>query len=221
MKRWFTGPRLILLSIALVLFAAWFVEQVSADRYREPIRAALENALGRKVEIGLVSFRLLPMPGFTVKDVSIGEDPAVGPEPTAYVTTLRVRPTISALLGGPARLRLRDSRSCQREPDARGPRPNGRAVEFFVSDALQAGSRPFPGCPPEQRANQFQVRRYEIDLLPAGDGCRSGAAREGGWPLDPAHARPARTHRPARARLRLLRGRWRMAYGAMARLRST
>ena len=100
MKRIFTWPRAILLFIAVTAFAAWWVPKLSADRYREPIHTALENALGRKVRIGTVKFSLLPVPGFTVRDVIIGEDPAIGPEPIAYVTLLRARPTIFALFGG-------------------------------------------------------------------------------------------------------------------------
>ena len=93
--------RTAFLTIALVLFAAWFVPQVSAERFRASIHQALEQALGRRVEMGSVKFRLLPAPGFTVENVEIGEDPAIGTEPAAYVTTLRAVPRLSALFGGP------------------------------------------------------------------------------------------------------------------------
>ncbi len=100
MTRWLTWPWIALYAIALLLLAAWYVPRMSADRYREPIRAALENALGRKVRLSSVQFRLLPVPGFTVDNVIVAEDPLVGSEPVAYVTTLRARPRLSALLGG-------------------------------------------------------------------------------------------------------------------------
>ena len=35
---------MVLLAIAVLLFAAWFVPKISADRYREPIHRALETA---------------------------------------------------------------------------------------------------------------------------------------------------------------------------------
>src|SRR5437764_2290240 len=98
MKRW------IALGLALLAFAAWYIPRLSAARYREPIRAGLESALGRKVKIGKVEFRVLPVPGFTIHDVTIGEDPAIGPEPVAYVTTMIARPRVSALFGGPLEL---------------------------------------------------------------------------------------------------------------------
>jgi len=72
MKRWLTWPKLLAAGLLLLLLAAWYVPRLSADRYREPIRAGLQNALGRKVEIGEVKFQLLPVPGFTVRYVQIG-----------------------------------------------------------------------------------------------------------------------------------------------------
>jgi hypothetical protein len=101
MSRWFTWPKIIFYALVALLVAAWYVPQLNAERYRDPIHAGLEAALGRKVKIGEVKFRLLPVPGFTISDVEIGEDPALGPEPIAYVHTLRGRPRLSALFGGP------------------------------------------------------------------------------------------------------------------------
>src|SRR5947209_5682820 len=93
-KRWFM--------LALLLpAAAWFIPRINADHFREPIQTALQNALGRKVEIGSVRFRLLPLPGFTIENVTVGEDPAIGAEPAAYITTLSGRPALSSLFGGP------------------------------------------------------------------------------------------------------------------------
>lgn len=100
MKRWFTWSRLILACLLALGFAYWYVPKISAARYRETLHAELERALGRKVKIGAVKFQLLPLPGFTISDVVIGEDPSIGPEPSAYVDTLRARPKISALLKG-------------------------------------------------------------------------------------------------------------------------
>src|SRR4051812_12671660 len=91
-RRWFTWPKLVFYALILLLAAAWYVPKLSAESYREPIHMGLENALGRKVQIGEVKFRLLPIPGFTISDVIIGEDPAIGPEPIAYVKTLKGRP---------------------------------------------------------------------------------------------------------------------------------
>ena len=60
MKRWLTWPKHLFYALVLLFGAAYYVPKISAARYREPIRAGLENALGRKVEIGEVMFQLLP-----------------------------------------------------------------------------------------------------------------------------------------------------------------
>jgi len=71
--------RYVFPGILVLLLAAFFVPRISADGYRERTRAALEKALGRKVEIGEVRFRLLPTPGMAISNVTIGEDPALEP----------------------------------------------------------------------------------------------------------------------------------------------
>ncbi len=83
------------------LAAAIYVPRISADRYRNSVRAALEKGLGRHVELSEVRFRLLPTPGITITNVIIGEDPSVGAEPVAYVNELVAVPRISSLFEGP------------------------------------------------------------------------------------------------------------------------
>lgn len=96
MNRW----KWPLVAVAAVLLLALLAPRIPAGGYVEPTRAALENALGRKVAISGVRFRVLPRPGFTVSDVTIGEDPAIGAEPAAYVGTMRAIPRFTALLAG-------------------------------------------------------------------------------------------------------------------------
>jgi hypothetical protein len=89
-----------LIPIGLLLAIALAVPYINVTAWREPILNALQTALGRKVEISDVRFRVLPQPGFTVTNVTIGEDPSVGAEPAAYVTTLQAVPGVFALLRG-------------------------------------------------------------------------------------------------------------------------
>jgi hypothetical protein len=98
--RFFTLPRAALAAFLLFATAAWAVPKYTEGVYRDQILKALETGLGRKVEIGQVHFRLVPTPGFAISDVRIGEDPAVGTEPAAYVDTLVARPSLLALLRG-------------------------------------------------------------------------------------------------------------------------
>jgi hypothetical protein len=90
----------IWLGIALLLGAAVLPPLVNADRFAAGIRRSLERELGRAVEVGQVRVHLFPTPGFTVGNVVIGEDPAWGLEPVAYVTALYARPKLSSLWTG-------------------------------------------------------------------------------------------------------------------------
>ncbi len=71
-----------------------------ADRYRGRIQSALESALGRKVSVGEIRLNLLTGPGFTLHDVTISEDPALGLEPVAYVNRVVATPRVLSLLTG-------------------------------------------------------------------------------------------------------------------------
>ncbi|MCX6624364.1 MAG: AsmA family protein, partial [Acidobacteria bacterium] len=90
------------LTAALVLLAALTIatHYLSADRFGQRIRQALEKSLGRKVEIGKVRFNLLTGPGFEVSDVVISEVPSHGLAPFAYVDSLDARVRVLSLLGG-------------------------------------------------------------------------------------------------------------------------
>jgi hypothetical protein len=199
MSRRFTWPRLVVYGSILLLAAAWFVPQISADRYREPIHAGLEAALGRKVKIGEVRFRLLPLPGFSIDNVEIGEDPALGSEPIAYVHTLKGRPRLSALFGGPlefASVDLEDTsvnltRADKGLPDtvrwnfASLMRP--KLLATFPSVHMIQGRVNFKFG---DTKSVFYLLNTDVDLWPP-------ANSDGPWTLK-IKAEPARTDRPAR-----------------------
>jgi hypothetical protein len=87
-------------AIGLLLAIGIAAPYVNADKYGERLRANLSRELGRQVEFkGKVQFSLFSG-GFTVDQVVIHEDPAIGLEPVAYVDSMSVRPGIWALLGG-------------------------------------------------------------------------------------------------------------------------
>src|SRR5579872_7479772 len=97
MKKW----RIWFPVILALLAAAFYVPRISAGRYRDSVRTALEKGLGRKVDFSDVRFRVLPTPGIIITNVIIGEDPAIGAEPFAYVNELFAVPRITSLFGGP------------------------------------------------------------------------------------------------------------------------
>ena len=85
------------LAILVALGGAPFLK---ADRFGPNIKAGLENALGRKVDIGAVRLHLLTGPGFSVRKVVIHERPEISAEPFAYVDDLVVRIRLLSLLSG-------------------------------------------------------------------------------------------------------------------------
>ncbi len=94
LRRW------ILIVLLVVLGAGALAPFLSADRLRPRIRAALETALNRPVQIGAVHLNLFTGPGFSVERVVIGDDPAAGVEPFAYVESMRARVRLTSLVAG-------------------------------------------------------------------------------------------------------------------------
>ncbi|MFB3776227.1 MAG: AsmA family protein [Bryobacteraceae bacterium] len=90
--------RAILLGLPLVLLLGLIAPYLSANRFGESIRRALETSLHRKVEMQSAGFSLFRGPGFTLRGVVIHEDPAVGLEPFAYVGELEARVRLGGLL---------------------------------------------------------------------------------------------------------------------------
>lgn len=87
----------VTLAVIVALGGAPFLK---ADRFGPNIKAGLENALGRKVDIGAVRLHLLTGPGFSVRKVVIHERPEISAEPFAYVDDLVVRIRLLSLLSG-------------------------------------------------------------------------------------------------------------------------
>ena len=189
--------KFVLLLIAFVLFAAWSVPKISADKYREPVRAALERALGRKVEFSTLNFRLLPLPGFTITYLYVGEDPAIGAEPVAYVETVHVMPHFLSLFSGRLALSSVDLEDAtitlSRAEPSSGVRWN------FASMIRPTHTADFPAV--HMRSGRinfkfgdtksiFYLLDTDVDLWPPSS---NGAP----WTIR-VHAQPARTDRPAR-----------------------
>ena len=89
--------------VVLLTVIGLLAPMLTADRYGQRLQANLSRALGRRVQIGKVHFNLFKGPGFSVDDVTIYEDPAIGLEPVVYIQepgSLEVVPSIWSLLGG-------------------------------------------------------------------------------------------------------------------------
>jgi hypothetical protein len=95
-----TIRRALWLGLVILVTAGLVAPYLHADRFGDRIRRALEQALDRKVEIADVRFNLFRGPGFTLRGVVIHDDPAVGIEPFAYVTSIEARVRFTSLWRG-------------------------------------------------------------------------------------------------------------------------
>ena len=90
--------RRILLAIALlvlVALAAVLPPLVNMNRYQRRIVTSISASLGRPVHLDSVTLNLLPLPGFTLTNFVVSEDPSFGFEPVIradkVTATLRMR----------------------------------------------------------------------------------------------------------------------------------
>ena len=68
--------RWIITGTALLALAGWLAPPlIHVERYRRKLKSELELELGRPVDFGAVSVRLLPRPGFSIENAVIGEKP--------------------------------------------------------------------------------------------------------------------------------------------------
>ncbi|MBE7182317.1 MAG: AsmA family protein, partial [Terriglobus roseus] len=84
----------LLLAVLLLVFTP---PLVNANRYRGKIAESMSKSLGRPVHLDNVSLHFLPVPGFTLTNVVVSEDPAFGDEPTIRANTVEAQLRVSSL----------------------------------------------------------------------------------------------------------------------------
>lgn len=94
------GKRLTL-AVAVVLAAALLGPPfLNISRFKGRIVTAMEESLGRPVTVDEVSLRLLPLPGFDMKNLVVGDDPRFGAEPLLRADEVTARLRLSSLWRG-------------------------------------------------------------------------------------------------------------------------
>lgn len=84
----------------IVLVLALFLVRPGAQRLRSRIVRSISLALGRPVDVGAVTLRLLPQPGFDLEDFVVHEDPEFGAEPVLQSSDVVATVRVSSLLRG-------------------------------------------------------------------------------------------------------------------------
>src|SRR5260370_13956163 len=70
---------------------------IGVSRFQRRIATSISNSLGRPVHLDRVSLNLLPLPGFTLENLVVSEDPAFGREPIIRSNSVRRTLWISSL----------------------------------------------------------------------------------------------------------------------------
>ena len=84
----------------IVLVLALFLVRPGAQRLRTRIVRSISLALGRQVDVGSVTLRLLPQPGFDLENFVVHEDPEFGAEPVLQSSDVVATVRVSSLLRG-------------------------------------------------------------------------------------------------------------------------
>ncbi|HTC76776.1 MAG TPA: AsmA family protein, partial [Edaphobacter sp.] len=91
--------RLLYLAFAAlaILLLVLLPPLISVNRYQKRIATSIGDSLGRPVHLDKVSLNLLPLPGFTLENFVVDEDPAFGSEPVIRANSVRATLRISSL----------------------------------------------------------------------------------------------------------------------------
>ena len=84
----------------IVLVLALFLIRPGAQRLRTRIVRSIGLAIGRPVDVGSVTLRLLPQPGFDLENFVVHEDPGFGVEPVLQSSDVVATIRVSSLLRG-------------------------------------------------------------------------------------------------------------------------
>jgi hypothetical protein len=141
----------VVTGIALVL--ALFLARPGAQSLRTRIVRSISLALGRQVDVGSVSLRLLPRPGFDLENFVVHDDPAFGAEPVLQSSDVVAIVRVSSLLRG----RLEIARLSLAEPSLNLVRNSEghwnlenlleRAAKTPVAPTTKARNEARPGFP--------------------------------------------------------------------------
>jgi hypothetical protein len=206
---------LAVVPIALVI-AGVAAPKFRADEYRGRIQNAMEKGLGRHVTLGEVRYNLLTGPGFTVRDVSIGEDPALGAEPIAYVVQMEAIPRLWSLFTGHlefSSLRLEDAHLnlSRNQPEPGQYRWN---FEQLLQPSIIAT---FPNISIRGSRINFEVDHVKsvVYLLDSDLDITPPTSSRETWKIR-FEGKPARTDRPARGSGSFTaRGEWKPSNGVL------
>jgi len=87
----------VAIAVFLLALLALTPPLLNVSRLRHRIAAGMSQSLGRPVHLDNVTMHLLPVPGFTLENLVVSEDPAFGNEPVIRANTVEATLRISSL----------------------------------------------------------------------------------------------------------------------------
>ena len=90
-------PVQIAIALLILLALALTPPLINVSRLRLRIASNMSQSLGRPVHLDRVSIHLLPMPGFTLENLVVSEDPAFGYEPVIRANQVEATIRVSSL----------------------------------------------------------------------------------------------------------------------------
>ncbi|HXE90038.1 MAG TPA: AsmA family protein [Terriglobales bacterium] len=141
--------RLALGLAATALAALLLPPYVNANRFKGRLVAAMEAALGRSVRVDEIRLHLLPRPGFDLRNLVIGDDPAFSAEPMLRADEVTAALRLTSLWRG----RLEIAQLSLDSPSLNLVRsPEGRwNLEALMARAAETPSAPTALPRPESR----------------------------------------------------------------------
>ena len=92
-RRFFWAGGILVCLLLLVLLPPL----INANRFQRKIAQSMSDSLGRPVHLDNVSLHLLPVPGLTLDNLVVGENPAFGAEPTIRANTVEATLRLGSL----------------------------------------------------------------------------------------------------------------------------
>lgn len=89
--------RFLYLGLVGVLLLIFIPPLVNIGRFQRRIATSISTSLGRPVHLDRVSLTLLPLPGFAIQNLVVGEDPAFGSEPVIRANSVHATLRIESL----------------------------------------------------------------------------------------------------------------------------
>ncbi len=86
-----------LLVVLVLLLLVVLPPLIHVGRYQRRIAQAISQSIGRPVHFDDIHLHLLPLPGLTIQNFVVQEDPAFGNEPTLRANTVEARLRLSSL----------------------------------------------------------------------------------------------------------------------------